>query len=161
MMFYLLFAVLAAEFLLLSFAWHCQKKRFERLLSNCADLAVRVAALENALLDNVENLKLYCERRAFALERDFGAKVESMQNDIEDRCDDMEHAFGAGVEALAHDLGARVEALEHGVVPDFEEAKKAAEAVNDFNKGLSAIMNFDPMAEAKRARNEENAKGGV
>lgn len=94
-MFYLIFAVLAAEFLLFSFAWHCQKKRFERLLSSCADLAVKVAA------------------------------------------------------------------LEHGVVPDFEEAKKAAEAVNDFNKGLSAIMNFDPMAEAKRARNEENAKGGV
>lgn len=123
-MYYLLFAVLAAEFLLFSFAWHCQKKRFERLLSNCADLAVRVAALENALLD-------------------------------------MKHRFKTRVNTVEHDLGARVEALEHGVVPDFEEAKKAAEAVNDFNKGLSAIMNFDPMAEAKRARNEENAKGGV
>mgnify|MGYP004623355069 CR=1 FL=1 len=54
----------------------------------------------------------------------------------------------------------RVEALEHGVVPDFEEAKKAADAVNDFNKGLSAIMNFDPMAEARRMRKEEHAKGG-
>lgn len=156
-MYYLLFAVLAAEFLLFSFAWHCQKKRFERLLSNCADLAVRVAALENALLD----MKHRFETRVNTVEHDFGAKVESMQNDIEDRCDDMENHFVARVEALAHDLEARVEALEHGVVPDFEEAKKAAEAVNDFNKGLSAIMNFDPMAEAKRARNEENAKGGV
>lgn len=149
-MYYLLFAVLAAEFLLFSFGWHCQKKRFERLLSNCADLAVKVAALENALLDNVESLKHSFETRVNTVEHDFGAKVESMQNDIEDRCDDMENHFVA-----------RVEALEHGVVPDFEEAKKAAEAVNDFNKGLSAIMNFDPMAEAKRARNEENAKGGV
>lgn len=156
-MYYLLFAVLAAEFLLFSFAWHCQKKRFERLLSNCADLAVRVAALENALLD----MKHRFETRVNTVEHDFGARVESMQNDIEDRCDDMENLFVARVEALAHDLEARVEALEHGVVPDFEEAKKAAEAVNDFNKGLSAIMNFDPMAEAKRARNEENAKGGV
>lgn len=127
-MFYLLFAVLAAEFLLFSFAWHCQKKRFERLLSNCADLAVKVAALENALFDNVESLK---------------------------------HSFETRVNTVEHDFGARVESLEHGVVPDFEEAKKAAEAVNDFNKGLSAIMNFDPMAEAKRARNEESAKGGV
>lgn len=127
-MYYLLFAVLAAEFLLFSFAWNCQKKRFERLLSSCADLAVRVAALENALVDNVENLK---------------------------------HSFETRVNTVEHDLGARVESLEHGVVPDFEEAKRAAEAVNDFNKGLSAIMNFDPMAEAKRARNEENAKGGV
>lgn len=156
-MYYLLFAVLAAEFLLFSFAWHCQKKRFERLLSNCADLAVKVAALENALLD----MKHRFETRVNTVEHEFGAKVESMQNDIEDRCDDMEQLFGARVETLAHDLEARVEALEHGVVPDFEEAKKAAEAVNDFNKGLSAIMNFDPMAEAKRARNEENAKGGV
>lgn len=157
MMYYLLFAVLAAEFLLFSFAWHCQKKRFERLLSNCADLAVRVAALENALLD----MKHSFETRVNTVEHDFGARVESMGNDIEDRVDDMDNSFMARVEALAHDLGARVEALEHGVVPDFEEAKKAAEAVNDFNKGLSAIMNFDPMAEAKRARNEENAKGGV
>lgn len=156
-MYYLLFAVLAAEFLLFSFAWHCQKKRFERLLSNCADLAVRVAALENALLD----MKHSFETRVNTVEHDFGARVESMGNDIEDRVDDMDNSFMARVEALAHDLGARVEALEHGVVPDFEEAKKAAEAVNDFNKGLSAIMNFDPMAEAKRARNEENAKGGV
>ncbi len=128
MMFYLLFAVLAAEFLLFSFAWHCQKKRFERLLSNCADLAVRVAALENGLVGKVETLK---------------------------------HIFDGKVAAMEHDFGARVEALEHGVVPDFEEAKRAADAVNDFNRGLSAIMNFDPMAEAKRARNEENAKGGV
>lgn len=127
-MFYLLFAVLAAEFLLFSFAWHCQKKRFERLLSNCADLAVRVAALENGLVGKVETLK---------------------------------HIFDGKVAAMEHDFGARVEALEHGVVPDFEEAKRAADAVNDFNRGLSAIMNFDPMAEAKRARNEENAKGGV
>lgn len=127
-MFYLLFAVLATEFLLFSFVWHCQKKRFERLLSNCADLAVRVAALENALLDNVETLK---------------------------------HSFETRVNTVEHDLGARVKSLEHGVVPDFEEAKRAAEAVNDFNRGLSAIMNFDPMAEAKRARNEEKAKGGV
>lgn len=160
-MYYLLFAVLAAEFLLFSFAWHCQKKRFERLLSNCADLAVKVAALENALLDNVENLKHSFETRVNTVEHDFGAKVESIQNDIEDRCDDMEHSFGARVEALEHDLVDRIESLERGVVPDFEEAKRAAEAVNDFNKGLSAIMNFDPMAEAKRARNEENAKGGV
>ena len=127
-MFYLLFAVLAAEFLLFSFAWHCQKKRFERLLSNCADLATRVAALEHDLVDSVETLK---------------------------------HIFGGKINAMECNLGARVEALEHGVVPDFEEAKRAAEAVNDFNRGLSAIMNFDPIAEAKRARNEENAKGGV
>ena len=49
-------------------------------------------------------------------------------------------------------LDERVGNLEHGVCPDFEAAREAAKAVNDFNTGLSAIMNFDPIEEAKKAR---------
>ena len=51
-------------------------------------------------------------------------------------------------------LDDRVGNLEHGICPDFEAAK----AVNDFNTGLSAIMNFDPIEEAKKAR--ERARYG-
>ena len=49
-------------------------------------------------------------------------------------------------------LDERVGNLEHGICPDFESAREAAKAVNDFNAGLSAIMNFDPIEEAKKAR---------
>ena len=48
----------------------------------------------------------------------------------------------------------RLKALEDGLVPDFEEAKAAAKAVNDFNKGISAIMGYDPF-EARRKAQEE------
>jgi hypothetical protein len=45
-----------------------------------------------------------------------------------------------------------VEKLKAGVVPDYEAAKVAANAVNDFNAGLSSILNFDPIAVAKSRR---------
>lgn len=54
---------------------------------------------------------------------------------------------------------ARVKSLENGVVPDFEEAKQAARAVDDFNRGLSNILGFDPMESLQRER-EKNAFGG-
>jgi hypothetical protein len=42
-------------------------------------------------------------------------------------------------------LQAKIAALENGTVPDFEKAKEAANAVNDFNAGISGILGFDPM----------------
>ena len=47
--------------------------------------------------------------------------------------------------------------LEQGIVPDFEEAKAAAKAVNDFNAGISAIMGYDPMEARRKVR--EGRKG--
>lgn len=57
-------------------------------------------------------------------------------------------------------LDKRVGNLEHGICPDFESAREAAKAVNDFNAGLSAIMNYDPIEEAKKAR-ERAQYGGA
>lgn len=51
-----------------------------------------------------------------------------------------------------HDLCEKVGALENGICPDYEAAKEAAKAVDDFNSGLSAILNFDPLGEARRKR---------
>lgn len=42
--------------------------------------------------------------------------------------------------------------LEGGVVPDYEGAKAAVKAVNDFTAGLANIMGYDPMAAARKAR---------
>lgn len=52
----------------------------------------------------------------------------------------------------------QVEKLEEGVIPNFEEAKEAVKAVNDFNTGLASIMNYDPMAAIKRNREEGDAE---
>lgn len=46
----------------------------------------------------------------------------------------------------------KIESLEKGTVPDFEKAKEAANAVNDFNAGISGILGFDPMAVIRKQR---------
>jgi hypothetical protein len=53
------------------------------------------------------------------------------------------------------DVFSHVEKLEKGVVPDFEQAKAAANAVNDFNKGISNILGFDPMTALVEAQKKE------
>lgn len=49
-------------------------------------------------------------------------------------------------------LGERLEALEKGIVPDFEKAKEAASAVNDFNAGITGILGFDPYSALQAQR---------
>lgn len=46
----------------------------------------------------------------------------------------------------------RIEALEKGTVPDYEKAREAAKAVNDFNSGLTGILGFDPYDALKKSR---------
>ena len=42
--------------------------------------------------------------------------------------------------------------LKSGTIPDYEKALSAAKAVNDFNAGISAIMNYDPIAAVRAQR---------
>ena len=58
----------------------------------------------------------------------------------------------------AQALEKRIQALEDGVMPDYEKAKAAANAVNDFNAGISGILGFDPL-DALRAQRQQ-AHGG-
>ena len=51
-------------------------------------------------------------------------------------------------------IEARVVNLEKGIVPDFEEAKAAAKSVDEFNRGLNAILGFDPFAALEKQRNQ-------
>lgn len=52
------------------------------------------------------------------------------------------------------ELGKRVTDLENGVIPNFEKAKAAANAINDFNAGISGILGFDPHEMLRKQRNE-------
>lgn len=49
----------------------------------------------------------------------------------------------------------RIEKLERGIVPDFEEAMRAVNAVNDMNKGIANIFEFDPFEALKKSRQED------
>ena len=57
-----------------------------------------------------------------------------------------------GLKNDVDEIRKRVEALEGGTVPDYEQAKAAAEAVNNFNRGLSGIMGFDPYEVLQKKR---------
>lgn len=47
---------------------------------------------------------------------------------------------------------AEIENLKSGIIPDYERALAAANAVNDFNNGIVGILNFDPIAAARKQR---------
>ena len=55
-------------------------------------------------------------------------------------------------------LTGQINDLKKGIVPDFEKAKAAAQAVNDFNAGISGILGFDPY-DAIKAQRTENFGG--
>lgn len=57
-------------------------------------------------------------------------------------------------------LDQRIENLEQGVVPDYAAAQAAANAVNDFNKGISNILGFDPVAALQTQRKNERQVDG-
>lgn len=54
-----------------------------------------------------------------------------------------------------------VKKLEDGVVPNYEQAKAAADAVNDFNRGISAILGFDPYSALQSEKAKERMGGEV
>ena len=51
----------------------------------------------------------------------------------------------------------RVEKLEKGIVPDYNEALRAASAVNDFNAGIANILNYNQLDEMRKARDGKEA----
>lgn len=89
-----------------------------------------------------------------------GWQVIRLDRKVHQTAVNLKNYADASARAECSSFETRIRKLEDGVIPNYEEARKAAKAVDDFNIGLSAIMNFDPMAAAKRARGEKSAKGG-
>ena len=46
----------------------------------------------------------------------------------------------------------RLKDLESGVIPDHEEAKRAIDSLNSFNRGLASIAGYDPFEVLERDR---------
>lgn len=55
----------------------------------------------------------------------------------------------------------KIDNLEKGIIPDYQEALAAKNSVDEFNRGLSAIMGYDPMEVARKAREERHYGGEV
>lgn len=51
-------------------------------------------------------------------------------------------------------LNDSVKLLEDGCMPDFNEAMRAVNAVNEMNSGIANILGFDPMEALKKSKQE-------
>lgn len=60
----------------------------------------------------------------------------------------------ADAQKTAQENKEHIEQLEKGCVPDFEEALRAVNAVNDMNSGIANIFGFDPLEALKQSRQE-------
>jgi hypothetical protein len=47
-------------------------------------------------------------------------------------------------ESAFKELAGKVKDLEEGIMPNYEDAKRATDSLNDFNRGIASIMGFDP-----------------
>ena len=118
----------------------------------------RNAERRQALLDYINN---YCESISESSE-DF---VQALAKDLISRFETEKEFFNvansksyeliqAGIKRNAEEI----EKLKNGAVPDYEKAMEAAKAVNDFNAGISAIMNYDPIETVRSRRQNGEAE---
>lgn len=126
------------------------------------DARNRLETLETAF-DNLEDRQNAVEDRLHGQ----NLRIDTKAKTLTDYIDQVELSVKANAEENLRltyrdisDIVERVSHLEKGMVPDFEAAKAAVKSVNDFNSGLSAILNFDPMAAAKQQRSERGTAGG-
>ena len=126
------------------------------------DARNRLETLETAF-DSLEDRQSRAEDRL----HDQNLRIDTKAKTLTDYIDRVELNVKANAEEKLRltylditDILERVSHLEKGMVPDFEAVTAAVKSVNDFNSGLSAILNFDPMAAAKQQRSERTTAGG-
>jgi uncharacterized protein YoxC len=113
----------------------CEKKRNQK---RNADMANYVEYECRAVKDDL----------CFHAEK-FSARLEGLAQGVRQKSTELDN------------LSTKVENLEKGIVPDYEEALAAKNSVDDFNRGLSAIMGFDPMEAVKKSREQRKYGGEV
>ena len=87
--------------------------------------------------------------------------VEAVERNVKDDLWLQRDKLSAKIDIEVDKLSTKVDKLEQGIVPDYQEALAAKNSVDEFNRGLSAIMGYDPMAVARKAREERHYGGEV
>lgn len=123
------------------------------LIISCAALALAAGALWLQM-----RAKSEAREKAGTEERRRRAQSSAMRALAKETQKAIKMAENAQKAGIAQDVLDRIANLERGVIPDYEQAKAAAQAVNDFSAGLSGILNFDPYA-ALQAGREKDARG--
>ena len=87
--------------------------------------------------------------------------VEAVGRDVKDDLLLQRDKLTKKIDSAVYKLSTKVDKLEQGIIPDYQEALAAKNSVDEFNRGLSAIMGYDPMEVARKAREERHYGGEV
>lgn len=82
----------------------------------------------------------------------------SMENYVFMQLKNFDGANAAALKDMRDIFERRLSDLEGGMIPDYEKAKQAAKAVNDFSAGLQNILSFDPMEALRQSREQEGER---
>lgn len=109
-----------------------------------------------ALLAAIADLGMTLRERKRSKERNAALLqyIDKQAKGIDTQTDQRMKALAEGFSEDLTKAEKRISDLESGIIPDFEKAKAAADAVNDFNAGISGILGFDPHEVLKKQRNE-------
>ena len=127
-----------------------QAESFNRRIASCASVNQKQ---KTALLQ-------YVDKTAEAIHKQIQESINKNVDAINVRVDKVNNALriintkADRAMALTKDNKERIGRLEQGIVPDFEEALRAVNAVNDMNKGIANIFEFDPLEALKKSRQE-------
>lgn len=114
------------------------------LLAACVCLCMTVKNEKRSMKRNVAILKYVDETTTSAANSSVDCAVEKAK----------EYA-----DAAVAPINRKIADLENGILPDYEQAKVAANAVNDFSRGISNILGFDPMKALDDQRKKEESGG--
>ncbi|MGM9587242.1 MAG: hypothetical protein ACI3VA_07145 [Candidatus Limivicinus sp.] len=126
------------------------------ILSGLALLAASVS-----LIFTIQEKKRSQKRNAAMLDYT-ERKFEYYWDQVNQKCIDTLREASESISEInvtLSNMGAKIQDLERGITPDYEQAKAAANAVNDFNRGISNILGFDPMAAVRKQREQERVGG--
>lgn len=121
------------------------------LMSGLALLAAMVS-----LILVIREKKRNQKRNAATLDY-LDASCDKLFDQLNDKLTKYKFSIENRIEHMAFDI----KQLKDGIVPDYQEALAAKNSVDEFNLGLSAILNFDPMEAARKAREDQKYGGEV
>ena len=141
----------------------CEKKRNQKRNADMANyVEYECRAVKDDLCFHEENFSARLEGLAKCV-RHKSKKVDELSTKVDNLEDANAGLFDSrrDFKIAIDNLSTKIDKLEQGIVPDYEEALAAKNSVDEFNRGLSAIMGYDPMAVARKAREDRQYGGEV
>ena len=115
------------------------------------------------LILTIRNSRRSASRNA-ALVQYVDKTMDAMHSEILKDVNDYTVGMKGSIEELTNKYGGMkttLDDLSKGIVPDYEEAKRVADATNEFHRGIANILNYNEMDALRRMREAEQTGGEV